>query len=152
MTFQIYRKGMGVYARSAVAGLFGLAAIFAAYSLYGALIDLPEFYAGARVPVLDISLTWGVAGSSALFVLCGIFICLFTTGFEIGLRGLDNRSKKAIEFFIDTQAELQKVSWPTRSELIGSTIVVIVCLIVLGVYVFCVDWVVSTFMKAIDIL
>ena len=128
MTFQIYRKGIGVYARSAVAGLFGLAAIFAAYSLYGAMIDLPEFYAGARVPVLDIGLTWGVAGSSALFVLCGIFICLFTTGFEIGLRGLDNRSKKAVEFFIDTQAELQKVSWPTRSELIGSTIVVIVCL------------------------
>lgn len=152
MTFQIYRKGMGVYARSAVAGLFGLAAIFAAYSLYGAMIDLPEFYAGARVPVLDIGLTWGVAGSSALFVLCGILICLFTTGFEIGLRGLDNRSKKAIEFFIDTQAELQKVSWPTRGELIGSTIVVIVCLIVLGVYVFCVDWIVSTFMKAIDIL
>ena len=151
MTFQIYRKGIGVYARSAVAGLFGLAAIFAAYSLYGAMIDLPEFYAGARVPVLDIGLTWGVAGSSALFVLCGILICLFTTGFEIGLRGLDNRSKKAIEFFIDTQAELQKVSWPTRSELIGSTIVVIVCLVVLGVYVFCVDWIVSTFMKAIDI-
>jgi len=84
--------------------------------------------------------------------LCGILICLFTTGFEIGLKGLDNRSKKAIEFFIETQAELQKVSWPTRSELIGSTIVVIVCLVVLGVYVFCVDWIVSTFMKAIDIL
>ena len=78
MTFQIYRKGMGVYARSAVAGLFGLAAIFAAYSLYGAMIDLPEFYAGARVPVLDIGLTWGVAGSSALFVLCGIFICVLS--------------------------------------------------------------------------
>jgi len=152
MTFQIYRKGMGVYARSAVAGLLGLAAVFAAYSLYGAMIDLPEFYAGARVPLLDIRLTWGIACSCVFFVLCGIFICIFTTGFEIGLKGLDNKSKKTVEFFIETQAELQKVSWPTRSELIGSTIVVIVCLIVLGLYVFCVDWVVSTFMKAIDIL
>jgi preprotein translocase SecE subunit len=77
---------------------------------------------------------------------------VFTTGFEVGLRGLDNKSKKAVEFFIETQAELQKVSWPTRSELVGSTIVVVVCLVVLGVYVFFVDWVVSTFMKAIDIL
>jgi preprotein translocase SecE subunit len=77
---------------------------------------------------------------------------VFTTGFEVGLKGLDNKSKKAVEFFIETQAELQKVSWPTRSELVGSTIVVVVCLVVLGVYVFFVDWVVSTFMKAIDIL
>jgi preprotein translocase SecE subunit len=77
---------------------------------------------------------------------------VFTTGFELGLKGLDNRSKKAVEFFIETQAELQKVSWPARSELIGSTIVVIVCLVVMGVYIFFVDWVVSTFMKAIDIL
>ena len=152
MTFQIYRKGMGVYARGAVAGLFGLAAIFASYSLYGVLIDLPELFADARIPLLGIRLTWGGVGSCALFVLCGLFICLFTTGFEVGLKGLDNKTKKAVEFFIETQMELQKVSWPTRSELIGSTIVVVVCLVVLGVYVFCVDWVVSTFMKAIDIL
>ncbi len=152
MAFQVYRKGVGVYARSAVAGLFGLAAIFAAYSLYGALIDLPDLYAGARVPLLGVRMTWGGVGACALFVLCGVFICIFTTGFEVGLRGLDNKSKKAVEFFIETQAELQKVSWPARSELIGSTIVVIVCLVVFGVYIFCVDWVVSTFMKAIDIL
>jgi preprotein translocase SecE subunit len=152
MTFQIYRKGIGVYARSAVAGLFGLAAIFASYSLYGVLIDLPELFVDAKIPLLGIRLTWGGVGSCALFALCGLFICLFTTGFEVGLKGLDNKSKKAVEFFIETQMELQKVSWPTRSELVGSTIVVVVCLVVLGVYVFCVDWVVSTFMKAIDIL
>jgi preprotein translocase subunit SecE len=152
MTFQIYKKGVGVYARSAVAGLFGLAAIFAAYSLYGALIDLPEFYAGARGPLLGIRLTWGGVGACSLFVLCGVFICVFTTGFEVGLRGLDNKSKNAVEFFIETQAELQKVSWPARKELIGSTIVVVVCLVVMGIYIFFVDWVVSTFMKAIDIL
>ncbi len=152
MALQIYRKGMGVYARGAVAGLFGLAAIFASYSLYGALIDLPDFIAGARVPLLDIRLTWGVLGSCILFVFCGILICIFTTGFEVGFKWLDVKSKKAVEFFIETQGELQKVSWPTRSELVGSTIVVIVCLIILGLYVFCVDWVVSTFMKAIEIL
>ena len=152
MIFQIYRKGVGIYARGAVAGLFGLAAIFAAYSLYGALIDLPAVSAGARVPLLGIRLTWGGVGACSLFVLCGVFICVFTTGFEVGLRGLDNKSKKAVEFFIETQAELQKVSWPARRELVGSTIVVVVCLVVMGVYIFCVDWVVSTFMKAIDIL
>ncbi len=152
MTFQIYRKGIGVYARGAVAGLFGLVAIFASYSLYGALIDFPELFAGAKVPLLGIRLTWGGVGSCTLFVLFGVFICLFTTGFEVGIGGFDSKSKKAVEFFIETQLELQKVSWPSRGELVGSTIVVVVCLVILGLYVFCVDWVVSTFMKAIDIL
>ncbi len=152
MTFQIYRRGIGVYARGAVAGLFGLVAIFASYSLYGALIDFPELFEGAKVPLLGIRLTWGGVSSCSLFVLFGVFICLFTTGFEVGVRGFDNKSKRAVEFFIETQIELQKVSWPSRSELVGSTIVVVVCLVVLGLYVFCVDWVVSTFMKAIDIL
>ena len=68
------------------------------YSLYGALIDLPEFYAGARVPLLGIRLTWGGVGACSLFVLCCAFICVFTTGFEIGLKGLDNKSKKAVSF------------------------------------------------------
>ncbi len=100
MTFQIYRRGVGVYARSAVAGLFGLAAIFAAYSLYGALIDLPEFYAGARVPLLGVRLTWGGVGACSLFVLCCAFICVFLTGCEIGLKGVDTNTKKAVERFI----------------------------------------------------
>jgi preprotein translocase SecE subunit len=73
-------------------------------------------------------------------------------GFEIGLKGIDSKSKKAVEFFIETQAELQKVSWPTRDELIGSTVVVIVCLVILSLYIFGVDWVVSSVMEAIGLL
>ncbi|ODS30140.1 MAG: putative preprotein translocase SecE subunit [Candidatus Scalindua rubra] len=152
MTFQIYRKGVGVYARCAVAGLFGLATIFAAYSLYGALIGLPEFFAGARIPLLDVRLTWGVVSACILFVFFGMLIGVFTLGFEVGLRWIDKKSKGAIEFFIETQAELQKVSWPTQNQLIGSTIVVIIFLIVLSLYILGVDWIVSTVMETVGIL
>ncbi len=152
MTFEIYRKGAGVPARCAVAGLFGTASIFAAYSLYGVLIDFPEFFAGARIPLLNIRLTWGLVGSFILFTFCGAIICAFTMGFEIGLKWIDNKTKRAVEFFIETQAELQKVSWPTREELIGSTVVVIVCLIILSLYIFGVDWVVSSIMETIGLL
>ncbi|MEE9260599.1 MAG: preprotein translocase subunit SecE [Candidatus Scalindua sediminis] len=152
MTFEIYRKGVGVTARCTVAGLFGVASIFAAYSLYGVLIDYPEFFAGAKIPLLDIRLTWGIVSSFVLFMFCGVIICAFTTGFEIGLKRIDSKTKGAVEFFIETQAELQKVSWPTRDELIGSTVVVIVCIIILGLYVFGVDWVVSSIMKTIGLL
>ncbi|MHC4183557.1 MAG: preprotein translocase subunit SecE [Planctomycetota bacterium] len=152
MAFEIYRKGVGIPARCTVAGLFGIASIFAAYSLYGMLIDFPEFFAGAKIPLLGIRLTWGLVGSFVLFMFCGATICVFTMGFEIGLKWIDSKSKRAVEFFIETQAELQKVSWPTRDELVGSTVVVIVCLVILSLYIFGVDWVVSSVMETIGLL
>ncbi len=152
MAFEIYRKGVGVYARFAVAGLFGVASLFAAYSLYGTLIDRPELFAGAKIPLLNIRLTWGIVSSFFLFVFFGVIIGVFTLGFEVGLKRIDNKSKKAIEFFIETQAELQKVSWPTKNELIGSTVVVIVCIIIFSIYILGVDWVVSSIMESIGVL
>ncbi|MCP5003627.1 MAG: preprotein translocase subunit SecE [Planctomycetes bacterium] len=152
MAFEIYKKGLGVYSRCAVAGLFGVASLFASYSLYGVLVNLPEFYEGAKVPLVGANLTWGLVSSCILFLFCGCVICLFTTGFEVGFGWLDGLSKKAVGFFIDTQGELQKVSWPTKNELVGSTVVVIVCLLLMSAYIFGVDWVVSTCMEAIGVL
>ncbi|OHB90286.1 MAG: preprotein translocase subunit SecE [Planctomycetes bacterium RIFCSPHIGHO2_02_FULL_52_58] len=57
-----------------------------------------------------------------------------------------------MEFLIDTQGELQKVSWPTREELTGSTVVVIFSVIVLGIYIFGVDWVITRVMQWIGFL
>ncbi|MDR4505261.1 MAG: preprotein translocase subunit SecE [Candidatus Scalindua sp.] len=152
MAFGVYKKGLGVYSRCAVAGLFGLASLFASYSLYGTLVNLPEFFGGVKIPLLGVDLTWGLVCSFILFLFCGFFICLITTGFEVGLGRLDRMSKRAVEFFIDTQGELQKVSWPSKNELVGSTIVVIVCLLLMSLYIFGVDWVVSTVMEAIGLL
>ncbi len=38
-------------------------------------------------------------------------------------------------FLGEVQAELKKCTWPTRQELIGSTMVVVVSVIILGVFV-----------------
>lgn len=43
------------------------------------------------------------------------------------------------EFLIETEAELRKVSWPNRDELIGSSTVVVITVIVLSVYLGLVD-------------
>ena len=53
------------------------------------------------------------------------------------------------EFFHDTNSEMKKVSWPTRSEVVGTTIVVIVSTIVFAVFLWGCDLV---FYKAIDFL
>jgi preprotein translocase subunit SecE len=38
-------------------------------------------------------------------------------------------------FLGEVKAELQKCAWPTRQELIGSTMVVVVSVVILGVFV-----------------
>jgi len=42
---------------------------------------------------------------------------------------------KIRNFLVQTKAELKKVSWPNKNELIGSTVVVIITVIILAVYI-----------------
>jgi preprotein translocase subunit SecE len=48
--------------------------------------------------------------------------------------------KTAIQSYSrETVAELQKVTWPSKDELVGSTIVVMVVSLILGFFIFGVD-------------
>ncbi len=152
MALEIYKKNQGIYARVSLGVGLGMLVLMASHALYGSLIELPELYPGARVPLLEVPITWGLAGSVVFFALSAVVIAAMTTGVETGLRVLDNNSRKAVEFLIETQGELQKVSWPTREELLGSTVVVIFSVIVLGIYIFGVDWVIMRVMKWIGFL
>jgi preprotein translocase subunit SecE len=38
------------------------------------------------------------------------------------------------EFFKDTSAEMKKVTWPSRNEVVGTTFVVIVATVIFAVY------------------
>ena len=38
----------------------------------------------------------------------------------------ENKSGKAMKFFRETKAELKKVSWPSKSQLINNTVVILV--------------------------
>lgn len=47
---------------------------------------------------------------------------------------LDNARKKFVKFFKDIRTELKKVIWPTKSQLINSTIsVLVICLLIGGI-------------------
>jgi len=52
-------------------------------------------------------------------------------------------ANKFTGFFKDVKVELKKVSWPTRSELIGSTVVVIVAVMLLATAIGIWDFVLS---------
>jgi preprotein translocase subunit SecE len=45
------------------------------------------------------------------------------------------------QFFKEVMAELRKVAWPTRQEVVGYSIVVLVSSIVIAAIVFGMDWV-----------
>ncbi len=57
--------------------------------------------------------------------------------------------EKIITFFQDVVKEMKKVTWPTKEELIESTKVVIVVCIVLAVFTYVIDMIISQAFKGI---
>lgn len=51
----------------------------------------------------------------------------------------DSVMGKIRRFFVETTAEMGRCSWPSRSELLESTILVVVAIVMLGVFVAIVD-------------
>jgi preprotein translocase subunit SecE len=51
--------------------------------------------------------------------------------------------EKAKKFVSDVMVEMKKVSWPTRNELRGSTLVVIVTVFILAIFIGFVDRILS---------
>jgi len=47
--------------------------------------------------------------------------------------------QKINKFFLEVRQEMAKVSWPTRSELKGTTIIVIVITVILSVFIWLAD-------------
>jgi preprotein translocase subunit SecE len=56
---------------------------------------------------------------------------------------------KIIAFFQDVVKEMKKVTWPTKEELLESTKVVIVVCIVLALFTYVIDMLISQVMKGI---
>jgi preprotein translocase subunit SecE len=56
------------------------------------------------------------------------------------------------DFLIAVEAEVNKVSWPTRSELFRASMVVLVCIIFLALILFAYDIVWQWFFRALGIL
>jgi preprotein translocase subunit SecE len=62
---------------------------------------------------------------------------------------MTNPFLRARDFVVEVWAELKKSSWPTRQELVDSTIVVMVTVLILGVFVALAD---TVFLRIIAFL
>lgn len=57
--------------------------------------------------------------------------------------------EKILNFFTDVKKEMEKVTWPTREELMESTKIVIIVSLIISVFTYVVDFVVSKAMQSI---
>lgn len=86
----------------------------------------------------------------AIHVQFGVPIAMFAAA-AYGIFRLVNHAKFA-DFLIATESEMKKVSWSSRAELVGSTIVVIVTVVVMALYIFGVDAVIMSGLKWFGII
>jgi preprotein translocase subunit SecE len=57
--------------------------------------------------------------------------------------------KKLSNYLSDVKIEMSKVSWPTKNELMESTVIIIILSFILAIFVFGVDQGLSNIMKLI---
>ena len=128
MVFDIYKRGQGKYTR--LCSAFGIALIAG----LGCLQLYKKLQAG------DLGLWFETMVPAGLFV--GLALLIFW---------LSNKPSLA-NFMIAAEGEMKKVSWSTRKEVIRSTKVVIVSVVLLGVFLFLADIMFMLFFGTIGVL
>ena len=108
----VYKRSQGKITRQATFGALAIAVVIGAWRLHG-YMEGAEWFEGAR------------------FVVPGIILAV---GLWIGFR-LVNYPRFA-DFLIAVEAEMNKVSWPSRAELYRSSFVVIFVLFSLSAVLF----------------
>lgn len=114
----VYKSGQGYWTRMISAVAFGLLLTYGAFWIWAK--------AGAGASVTQKY----VAGSVALVFLAGLGSVAFW---------LLGRNPRSVDFLVATEAEMKKVNWSTRREVMGSTGVVITTMLAIAIFCFVCD-------------
>jgi len=120
MPWQWYKRNQGRKVRLAAVVALALLSVLAAGEAYIGLADPERYSPQVRLGVPVVVL--------AVLVGAGLYLL--------------NRPRVA-DFLIETQSELDKVSWPSKQQVLGSTGAVLLLVLMVGVYLYGVDWVVD---------
>jgi len=120
VAFQIYKSGQGRYVRVGTAIAAALVALVVCYYTWGVLSRHVSKDFAYKVHVV-------YAVPAVLFAAMAVVTAYYL-----------NKPKTA-DFFIATESEMKKVSWASRAELVGSTMVVIMVVIVLAAFIWVAD-------------
>ncbi|MSR29202.1 MAG: preprotein translocase subunit SecE [Phycisphaerales bacterium] len=115
----MYKLGQGYWTRVLSATAGGVIAVLGGWWLH-------DIFETVDWGINPIYLSWGAGG--LLVALCLPFVYLWTA-----------RSETTVDFLVATETEMKKVSWPTRREVSGSTIIVIAASAVIAIFCFLFD-------------
>lgn len=147
--FTIYKKGQGYWTRMGTAlGAALLLTVFAVFVYTELKTRLPNWIhtpqpvenldANALAEVNRINAAaFAQAQQTANWVAAGVTSVLVLVGMIITWRIINKPSN--VDFLIATDVEMKKVNWPTRTELIGSTRVVIFFVFLTALILFLID-------------
>lgn len=57
--------------------------------------------------------------------------------------------KKTIKYVGDVKQEMGKVHWPSRAELRGSSVIVVVLSLMMALFIFSIDMILNNFLKLV---
>ena len=123
----LYKRNQGRIARQVTFAALALTVAFGVYELYGAL---------------------SMNGSA--LVEYGIPAAVLAIGVWLSYRVVN--LPRFADFLIAVEAEMNKVSWPSRGELIRSSLVVIFVIFFLALLLFAYDFIWQTVFTAIGVL
>ncbi len=63
--------------------------------------------------------------------------------------GEPNLYQKSVQFYREVKIELKKVTWPTRKQTMGSTVVVVILVVIISLFLGLVDLGLSSLMRAV---
>ena len=127
MALKIYKKGQGPIARL-IAGSMGT--VFAYYAGREAYVFLVEY--------MEVREAIGIFIGAVIFAVFGALTVHYVL-----------LNPDTSDYLIETEAEMRKVNWPTKNEVISSTAVVIGCVILLSGYVFINDLLITFLLDSV---
>ncbi len=139
MALELYKPDEATKSRGGIAVLLGALLLYGVVSLYDYLAmdfwqdDLARGMLGDEFPI------------SPRVILCMVMM----VGMAVGIYVTVNH-QKVVDFFIATENEMQKVSWPPKHEVISNSIVVIITTIILAIYLGGVDYLIVLFKSKPD--
>jgi len=78
-----------------------------------------------------------------------LLVWVVVVGVVFGVLWRTGQLMRLANYVQETKEELKKCTWPSRDELKGSTFVVLLSIVMLGVFTMAVDWVLLMFVKGI---
>ena len=126
MQWKLYKPGQGFYTRVGSAVAFGVVALALALHVHSKLRG--GFFEKYWMLQLGIPLLVMAGAAYAIYWVCGL-------------------NPRTVDFMVATEGEMKKVNWSTRKEVVGATKVVIGLVLVMSLYTFVIDFVVSSLFK-----